>query len=165
MSEESWASSPATRKSMQANRSRDTGPELALRRALHALGLRYRVCARPIPEVRRTADVVFLSARVAVEVRGCFWHGCPDHYRAPSTNMAYWSEKVQRNQRRDEDTAKQLREAGWILEVVWEHEDMVAASYRVAIIVRQRSAEVKHGPSTGAADSAVSPRVGAARRA
>ena len=73
MTGESWASSPATRKSMQANRSRDTMPELALRKALHAMGLRYRVCARPIPELRRSVDVVFRPVRVAVEMRGCFW--------------------------------------------------------------------------------------------
>lgn len=146
VSEASWATSPATRKSMQANRSKDTGPELALRRALHALGLRYRVCARPIPEVRRTADIVFRSPRVAVEVRGCFWHGCPNHYRAPSANKTYWTEKLQRNQRRDEQAAQSLREAGWLLEVVWEHEDMTAASQRIAAIVRERSATHKHQP-------------------
>lgn len=123
---------------MQANRSRDTAPELALRRALHALGLRYRVCARPIPEVRRTADLVFRPARVAVEVRGCFWHGCPEHYRAPSSNVSYWAEKVSRNQRRDKENAQRLHEAGWLLEVVWEHEDPAAASQRVAAVIRER---------------------------
>jgi DNA mismatch endonuclease, patch repair protein len=137
--ESSWASSPAIRKSMQANRSKDTQPELALRRALHALGLRYRVCARPIPGLRQTADVVFRPTRVAVEVRGCFWHGCPEHYRAPSSNVDYWSAKVKQNQQRDEDNAKRLCDAGWMLEVVWEHEDMIKASRRVATIVRQRS--------------------------
>lgn len=139
---ESWASSPATRKSMQGNRSRDTRPELALRRQLHALGLRYRVCARPVPEVRRTADIVFGPARVAVEVRGCFWHGCPEHYRAPSANSGYWTEKVQRNQRRDVENEQRLRDAGWLLEIVWEHEDPVGASRRIAALVRQRRQKV-----------------------
>lgn len=136
--QESWASSAATRKSMRSNRSKDTKPELALRRALHALGLRYRVCARPLPDVRSTADVVFRPARVAVEVRGCFWHGCPEHYRAPSAHGSYWAEKVRRNQRRDEENARRLRDAGWVLEVVWEHEDPVGASRRVADLVRGR---------------------------
>jgi DNA mismatch endonuclease (patch repair protein) len=147
----SWASSAATRKSMQSNRSRDTKPELALRKQLHALGLRYRVCARPIPDVRRTADVVFPSARVAVEVRGCFWHGCPEHYRAPAANATYWSEKVSRNQQRDDENALRLQDAGWLLEVVWEHEDSVEASQRIAAIVLQRrQAAVEHpGPTTG----------------
>jgi DNA mismatch endonuclease (patch repair protein) len=125
---------------MQSNKSRDTKPELALRRALHALGLRYRVCARPIPGVRRTADVVFRPARVAVEVRGCFWHGCTEHYRAPAANADYWSEKVKRNQRRDEEIERRLNEAGWLLEIVWEHEDPVAAACRVESIVRGRRA-------------------------
>lgn len=123
---------------MQANRSRDTVPELALRRALHALGLRYRVCARPIPERRQTADIVFRKARVAVEVRGCFWHGCAEHYRAPSSNVDYWSEKIRRNQRRDKENGDVLRDAGWLLEVVWEHDDPAEASRRISTIVRDR---------------------------
>jgi DNA mismatch endonuclease (patch repair protein) len=135
---DSWATSPATRKSMQANRSRDTKPELALRRQLHALGLRYRVCVRPIPAVRSTADIVFRPARVAVEVQGCFWHGCPEHYRAPAGNSSYWSEKVQRNMRRDADNEQRLRDAGWLLVSVWEHEDPHMAAARVAGIVLQR---------------------------
>jgi DNA mismatch endonuclease (patch repair protein) len=135
---ESWASSPATRKSMQSNRSRDTKPELALRRQLHALGLRYRVCARPITEVRRTADIVFRPARVAVEIRGCFWHGCPEHYRAPAANSGYWAEKVQRNIRRDAENEQRLHDAGWVLVTVWEHEDPHMAAARVVGIVLQR---------------------------
>lgn len=139
MPEASWATSGATRKSMQANRSRDTKPELQLRKALHAMGLRYRVCTRPLPEVRRTVDIVFRRAKVAVEVRGCFWHGCPQHYRAPAANGGYWSEKVQRNMRRDADTAALLAAAGWTLTVVWEHDDLEAAAQLVARQVRSQS--------------------------
>ena len=138
MPEESWATSHATRRSMQANRSRDTKPELALRRRLHAMGLRYRVCARPIPEVRHQADIVFRPAKVAVEVRGCFWHGCPDHHRAPSANSAYWSAKVERNKARDLATERRLAEAGWTLVVIWEHEPVEKAAERVASEVRSR---------------------------
>lgn len=123
---------------MQANRNKNTKPELALRRALHALGLSYRVCARPIPEIRSTADVVFRRARVAVEVRGCFWHGCPEHYRRPKANKDYWSAKVARNIARDAQTERRLDEAGWILVVIWEHEDPIDASRRVAKIVGDR---------------------------
>jgi DNA mismatch endonuclease (patch repair protein) len=90
--------------------------------------------------VRSTADVVFRSARVAVEVRGCFWHGCPDHYRPPSTNREYWAKKVDRNLRRDAEKAERLQQAGWVIEVVWEHEDMAGASQRVARLVGQRRA-------------------------
>jgi DNA mismatch endonuclease (patch repair protein) len=140
MAESSWATNAATRKSMQSNKSRDTKPEVRLRKALHALGLRYRVCVRPLPTIPRTVDVVFGPARVAVELRGCFWHGCPEHYRAPKANNDYWAKKVGRNVARDEDTARRLAEADWVLQVVWEHEDLEEAAERIAATVRARRA-------------------------
>jgi DNA mismatch endonuclease, patch repair protein len=123
---------------MQANRSRDTKPEIALRRALHAEGLRYRVCARPVVELRRTADIVFRPAKVAVEVRGCFWHGCPDHYRQPTANRPYWEAKVARNMQRDKEIQQALEHAGWQLVIVWEHENTADAACRVAEVVASR---------------------------
>ncbi|MFG2105999.1 very short patch repair endonuclease [Micromonospora chersina] len=138
MADTSWASTPAVRRSMQSNRSRDTKPELALRRALHAMGLRYRVCAKPLPDIRMTADIVFRPARVAVEVRGCFWHGCPEHYRQPSGNREYWTAKIARNMARDEKNAKALDEAGWLLIPVWEHEDVPITAASIASVVRRR---------------------------
>jgi DNA mismatch endonuclease (patch repair protein) len=69
---------------------------------------------------------------------GWFWHGCPEHYRAPAANAGYWSAKVERNRRRDEENAQRLRDAGWVLEVVWEHEDPAEAGRRVAALVRER---------------------------
>jgi len=134
----SWATTPATRRSMQANRSRDTKPEIRLRRILHASGLRYRVCARPVPGLRRTADIVFGPSKVAVEVRGCFWHGCPDHYRQPAANRPYWQAKVARNVERDRATQEALERAGWLVIVVWEHEDVNDAARRVAQAVARR---------------------------
>lgn len=135
---ESWASSEAIRKTMQGNRSRDTAPELALRRLLHAEGLRYRVAVRPLPEVRRSADLVFRPAKVAVFVDGCFWHRCPDHATDPKTNSEYWKPKLDRNVERDRETDALLEAAGWISIRVWEHEEPVEASRRVANLVRQR---------------------------
>ena len=88
--EGSWASSEATRKKMRGNRSRDTSPELRVRSLVHRRGLRYRVAQRPIPTLRRTADLVFRRAKVAVNVDGCFWHGCEQHYKEPKTNTEYW---------------------------------------------------------------------------
>lgn len=123
---------------MQANRSRDTRPEIALRQALHRMGLRYRVCARPLRNVRHTADIVFGPAKVAVEVRGCFWHGCPEHYRAPAANKQFWADKVARNMARDVATARQLGEAGWLLVVVWEHDDVATSAAQIANVVQQR---------------------------
>lgn len=119
----SWASSEASRRTMQANRSRDTGPELAVRRLLHARGLRYRVAARPVQGVRRTADIVFPRARVAVYIDGCYWHGCPEHYVQPRSHVEYWTAKVAKNRARDVETNALLEEAGWTVLRFWEHED------------------------------------------
>jgi DNA mismatch endonuclease, patch repair protein len=80
---------------------------------------------------------VFRPARVAVEVRGCFWHGCPEHYRPPAANSGYWSEKIQRNMRRDAENEQRLYDAGWVLVTVWEHEDPIEASRKIAAIVRE----------------------------
>jgi DNA mismatch endonuclease (patch repair protein) len=132
---ESWASSDAIRRTMLGCRSRDTRPEKALRSLLHAMGLRFRVCTRPVDQVRRTADVVFPRARVAIFVDGCFWHGCPDHYRTPRTNTAYWEDKITGNQLRDRQTDVLLQDAGWTVVRVWEHEDAVQAATAVAQVV------------------------------
>ncbi|MEV0089991.1 very short patch repair endonuclease [Streptomyces sp. NPDC050738] len=120
--EGSWASSAARRRNMQAIRSRDTQPERLIRRLIHANGLRYRVAATPLPGLRRTADMVFRPAKVAVFIDGCYWHGCPEHYVPPKTNSGYWSDKVARNIARDVDTNHQLTESGWTVLRFWEHE-------------------------------------------
>lgn len=126
---------------MQANRGRDTKPELALRSAVHALGLRYRVSTRPLRDLRRTADMVFTTARVAVFLDGCFWHGCPEHHTTAETNTTFWANKVAVNWERDRDTDRRLAEAGWVAIRVWEHEDPRQAAVRVrsAVEARRRS--------------------------
>jgi DNA mismatch endonuclease, patch repair protein len=134
----SWASSDATRHSMQGNRNRDTRPEKAVRSAVHAMGLRYRVAARPLHGVRRSADLVFRSRRVAVFVDGCFWHGCPDHFVLPRTNVAYWEAKIGRNRERDVETDGLLADAGWAVIRVWEHEDPNRGAERVRAALAQR---------------------------
>ncbi len=116
---------------MLSNRGRDTKPELALRSAVHALGLRYRVSTRPLKEVRRTADLVFPTERVAVFLDGCFWHGCPEHHTVAVTHAGFWAEKVAGNRARDQDTDRRLGEAGWLSVRVWEHEDPHEAALRV----------------------------------
>ncbi|MFI7391466.1 very short patch repair endonuclease [Streptomyces tendae] len=136
--EGSWASSAARRRNMQAIRSRDTKPEILIRRLVHATGLRYRVAARPLPELRRTADMVFRSAKVAVFIDGCYWHGCPEHYVPPKTNSGYWSEKVVRNVSRDRDTDARLYEAGWLVLRFWEHEPSDACANEIAATVLAR---------------------------
>ncbi len=121
----------AVRIRMSKQKSRNTGIEMALRKALHAAGLRYRVHRRPLESVRREADIVFIGAKVAVFVDGCFWHGCPDHATWPKTNPQFWRDKIEGNRRRDTDTDIRLAEAGWLAVRVWEHEAPHEAADRV----------------------------------
>jgi DNA mismatch endonuclease (patch repair protein) len=137
---DSWACSATVRRVMRGNRSRDTAPELAVRRLVHAAGLRYRVDARPEPLLRRRADLVFSRPRVAVFVDGCFWHGCPEHYVAPATNPGYWWAKVSANAARDADTTVALEDAGWRVLRFWTHVPAAEAANSVVQAVRQRRA-------------------------
>jgi len=108
---------------MSVQRRKGTAPELVLRRALHAAGLRYRVDRAPLVGLRRKADIVFVSAHVAVFVDGCFWHGCQDHgLRRHQVNGWYWPGKIESNRLRDADTDRQLAAAGWASLRFWEHE-------------------------------------------
>jgi DNA mismatch endonuclease (patch repair protein) len=133
-------SSAAARRRMLATRRRDTAPELALRRALHRLGLRYRIDIAPLPGLRRRADVLFPGVRVAVFVDGCFWHGCPQHGTIARANAAFWRDKIAANQRRDADTDARLRAAGWEVVRVWEHQDAETAARHVSqLVVTRRS--------------------------
>lgn len=120
---------------MAKARRRDTAPEIALRRELHARGLRYRV-AFPVPgQRRRTIDIAFTKAKVAVFVDGCFWHGCPDHGTKPRANSAWWREKLSANTARDADTNRVLRAIGWKVVRLWEHEPATAGADRIAAVV------------------------------
>ena len=94
---------------MQSNRSRDTAPELAVRKLLHAAGLRYRVASRPISSMRRTADILFIRAKLAVFIDGCFWHGCPAHYVKPKSHVEYWRPKIAGNMARALETTQPAR--------------------------------------------------------
>lgn len=133
---QSWASSDAVRAVMRANTGRDTAPELALRRELHRAGLRYRVGMRPVPALGRTADVVFTRKRLAVFVDGCFWHGCPDHYRPARTHSEFWSAKLASTRLRDADTDARLAAAGWEVLRFWEHDDPESAARTIEALVR-----------------------------
>ncbi|MGP1309710.1 MAG: very short patch repair endonuclease [Phycisphaerales bacterium] len=113
---------------MRRVRGKDTSCELALRRELHRRGLRYRLHAR----LPGKPDLVFVSARVAVFVDGCFWHGCPQHCRVPATNREYWRRKIARNAERDKAASKALRAEGWRVIRVWEHRVKSPAGLRAA---------------------------------
>lgn len=117
---------------MQLQRTRDTSPELAVRRIIHAAGLRYKVDASPLPGMRRRADLVFRQAKVAVFIDGCFWHGCPIHgSRSTKANPEYWSSKVAGNRARDHDTDARLVQAEWLSLRAWEHEPPAKVAQRV----------------------------------
>lgn len=121
----SWATSPSVRRSMLGNKARDTRPELAVRRIVHGMGLRYRVDYRPTRQLRVRGDMVFPRRRVVVFIDGCYWHGCPLHYTSPKSNTEYWSSKVFANRERDARTTKMLTELGWTVLRFWTHHDPV----------------------------------------
>ena len=123
---------------MRRVRQTNTSAESALRRELHALGLRYRVQVRILTKPRRVADVTFVGPRLAVFVDGCFWHGCPSHATWPKKNGEFWRAKIVANQERDRDTDSRLRADGWEVVRVWAHEMPHAAAARIAALVRAR---------------------------
>ena len=127
----------ATSKRMRLQAERDTAPEMTVRRALHAAGLRYRVCYPVVGRQRRSIDIAFPRQRVAVFVDGCFWHRCPAHTTRPTTNGDWWEVKLRRNAERDADTNKALEQAGWTVIRLWEHEvGLLEAVERVVTAVR-----------------------------
>lgn len=124
---------------MSRTAQRNNQHERALRSLLHARGLRFRIHARALEGSRRTIDIAFPTPRVAVFVDGCFWHGCPVHGTSPKNNAAWWRAKIDANVARDRDTDRRLREGGWAVVRVWEHEDLVAAVGRIEGEVRARA--------------------------
>lgn len=119
---------------MRATPRHDTPAELALRRELRRLGLRFTVNKPVLAGSRRTADIVFRRAKVALFVDGCFWHGCPLHGSLPKkTNRKWWQEKILGNQKRDRDTNQKLRQAGWRTIRAWEHDDPVKVAKRTLL--------------------------------
>lgn len=104
-----------------AQKTVDTRPEILLRKALHAHGLRFRIQV-PVPGLpRRRIDVALTRVKLAVFVDGCFWHGCPDHSVTPKTNTEWWLNKLARNRDRDRETNEHLARVGWTVLRLWEH--------------------------------------------
>lgn len=133
---------------------RDTGPELALRRELFARGLRYRVHYAVPGFGRRRVDIAFTRQHLAVMVDGCFWHGCPEHSRLTGRNADWWAWKVAGNIDRDEDTNLRLKNLGWSVIRVWEHEAPSSGADRVV----QALKELRDRPGEGA-DAPEAPRL------
>ncbi|MER7698477.1 very short patch repair endonuclease [Streptomyces sp. NPDC096095] len=139
-------SSPGVSARMSRQASRDTEPEVAVRKLLHAAGYRFRVNARVPDMPRRTIDIAFTRVKVAVMIDGCFWHGCPVHATQPKSNAQWWREKLDRNMARDRETTEHLAAAGWTVLRFWEHEAPDgAAELVVAAVERERRARDKGG--------------------
>jgi DNA mismatch endonuclease, patch repair protein len=102
---------------MAAIRSKDTKPELTLRRALWRRGLRYR-----IQFGQEKIDIAFKKEKLAIFIDGCFWHSCPKHSHIPKTHQVYWIPKLSNNKRRDLEKTSRLVKSGWIVMRFWEHE-------------------------------------------
>ncbi|RWC42230.1 MAG: DNA mismatch endonuclease Vsr [Mesorhizobium sp.] len=115
--------SPERRSQIMARiRSRDTKPELTVRRQLHKFGLRFRLHRKDLPG---TPDLVFPSKRAVLFVHGCFWHGCPHcavGRRRVKSNEGYWNPKLERNRTRDKLHAERLAALGWHVLTFWECE-------------------------------------------
>ena len=108
------------RRIMQSVKSKNTGPELIVRRLLHGMGYRYRLHRRDLPG---KPDVAFISRRKAIFVHGCFWHGhdCPKG-RLPKSRLDYWGPKLDKNRARDRTKEEQLNSLGWSVLVIWQCE-------------------------------------------
>lgn len=135
------ASSPGVSARMSRQPSRDTAPEVAVRKLLHASGYRYRLNERVPHMSRRTIDIAFTRVKVAVLLDGCFWHGCPEHATQPKSNAEWWRQKLDRNMARDAETTTHLVSEGWTVLRFWEHEAPGGVAEQVARAVdRKRSA-------------------------
>ncbi|WP_430594343.1 very short patch repair endonuclease [Isoptericola sp. QY 916] len=141
---EHWTSTTAGRH-LAGRAKKSTAPEVSLRRALHAAGLRFRLHPRVAKGC--TPDLVLPRHRVAVFVDGCFWHDCPEHgRRAPWTgpNSELWAQKMEQNRQRDERSTTLAQEAGWTVVRVWEHE---ITSDVDAVVDLVRAASAVEGPA------------------
>jgi DNA mismatch endonuclease (patch repair protein) len=142
------ASTPGVAARMSKQARAHTAPETTLRKLLHAAGLRYRV-GLPVPGLkRRTIDVAFTKAKVAVFVDGCFWHSCPQHATFPAANKDWWAEKLAGNVARDAATTAHLEALGWRVIRVWEHEAPSEVAARVETALRQTGVSGSDRPTS-----------------
>jgi DNA mismatch endonuclease, patch repair protein len=138
---------PVVSRRMKATPGRDNPRERALRSELHRRGLRFRLHRRLLLDTRRTADIVFPSAKLAIFLDGCFWHGCPLHASWPKANAAWWREKIEANRRRDRDTDQRLAAEGWTVIRVWGHEPIADAVDRISQLIAAGSQRRTAAPS------------------
>jgi DNA mismatch endonuclease (patch repair protein) len=121
---------------MSAIRSKNTKPELVVRRFLHARGLRFRLHRKDLPG---KPDLVLPKYQTVIFVDGCFWHGhnCARSPKGPATNVSYWKPKIVRTRERDKDANAALRHDGWTVIRIWECE-------LSDVRLEQLEAEIRH---------------------
>ena len=139
---------PVVSRRMAATTGRDNPQERALRSALYREGYRFRIHRKMLPGLQRTADIAFPSLKLAIFLDGCFWHGCPMHGTWPKKNAKWWREKIVANQRRDRDTDRKLKAAGWTVVRAWEHEDMDVVVNRIVHMLDARKTTKKPRATT-----------------
>ncbi|UED34879.1 very short patch repair endonuclease (plasmid) [Rhizobium ruizarguesonis] len=117
---------------MRAVKSKDTAPEMIVRRLVHSLGFRYRLHRKDLPG---KPDLIFPARRKVIFVHGCFWHGhdCSRGARKPKSNADYWHAKIARNVERDGRNNEALQKAGWDVMTVWECDTKVADREGLAV--------------------------------
>ena len=111
-------------------------PEVRLRRALHSLGLRFRLHRKDLPG---SPDIVLPQAKMAIFVDGCFWHACPEHGTLPKNNREWWQQKLEATRARDGFKDSALEELGWLPVHVWEHEDPTQAALAIRGLWHKRT--------------------------
>ncbi len=124
---------------------KDSAPEIALRRELHRRGLRFRKNFAGLPG---RPDIAFTRARLVVFCDGCFWHRCPVHATSPKNNSVWWQAKLQGNVDRDARQTAQLRDLGWNVVRVWEHDSASEAADKVQAVYRALTSSDLSGPAT-----------------
>jgi len=140
-------SSPLVSRRMSVTPQKNTAPEMALRKILHQMGMRYRVDRVVLNKPRRTADIAFSGIKIAVFIDGCFWHGCEKHGTWPKQNAAFWRQKILNNKKRDDETCLLLKSQGWTAIRIWEHETPLSAAKKIAKIVAKKQAASKKAVS------------------
>lgn len=146
-----WLTVEQRTRNMAAIRSRDNkSTEKAVRFRMIRAGLRgWKLCVKGLPG---KPDFVFEEVRLVVFLDGCYWHGCPKCYRAPTSNSGYWSEKYRRNKARDKRVVRVLKREGWRVVRIWEHE-IARSPARVVEKIRALAVSPLSGPTSATAGS------------
>lgn len=122
-------------------RQKGTKAEVELRQELYRKGLRYLVGYVVLRKPHRIADIAFPGLKIAIFVDGCFWHGCPEHVTWPKQNADFWRNKIESNHSRDVDTSARLKEIGWTVIRLWEHESPAAAAETISKFVAKAKSQ------------------------